>query len=117
MGRASFLGHPSDRREVGPGKIGVKASRRESDAAVAAGCHRVGVSADGSECKLISGIAGHSRFCVIATVVRRATARAVCRAFLAVMAVYGIPDEVLADNGKVLAARQPDSAAGRFPGQ
>jgi hypothetical protein len=35
---------------------------------------------DGTELKLIAGIDGHSRFCVIATVVRRATARAVCRA-------------------------------------
>jgi transposase InsO family protein len=29
--------------------------------------------ADGTECKLISGIDDHSRFCVIATAVRRAT--------------------------------------------
>ena len=35
---------------------------------------------DGTELKLISGIDDHSRFCVIATVVRRGTARAVCRA-------------------------------------
>ena len=48
---------------------------------------------DGTELKLISGIDDHSRFCVIATVVRRATARAICRAFLAVMRTYGIPDE------------------------
>ena len=48
--------------------------------------------ADGTELKLISGIDDHSRFCVIATVVRRATARAVCRAFLAAMAAYGIPE-------------------------
>jgi transposase InsO family protein len=34
--------------------------------------------ADGTELKLISGIDDHSRFCVIATVVRRAAARAVC---------------------------------------
>ena len=34
---------------------------------------------DGTELKLISGIDDHSRFCVIAAVVRRATARAVCR--------------------------------------
>jgi transposase InsO family protein len=61
--------------------------------------------ADGSECKLISGIDDHSRFCVIAAVVRRATARAVCRAFLAAMAVYGIPDEVLTDNGKQFTGR------------
>jgi hypothetical protein len=61
--------------------------------------------ADGTECKLISGLDDHSRFCVIATVVRRATARAVCRAFLAAMAVYGIPDEVLTDNGKQFTGR------------
>ncbi len=61
--------------------------------------------ADGTECKLISGIDDHSRFCVIATVVRRATARAICRAFLAAMSVYGIPDEVLTDNGKQFTGR------------
>ena len=52
---------------------------------------------DGTELKLISGIDDHSRFCVIAAVVRRATARAVCRAFITAMRVYGIPDEVLSD--------------------
>ena len=53
--------------------------------------------ADGTECKLISGIDDHSRFCVIAVVVRRATGRAVCRAFVAAVHVYGVPDEVLSD--------------------
>jgi len=61
--------------------------------------------ADGTELKLISGLDDHSRFCVIATVVRRATARAVCRAFVVAMAAYGIPDEVLTDNGKVFTGR------------
>ena len=61
--------------------------------------------ADGTELKLISGIDDHSRFCVIATVVRRATARAICRAFLAAMRTYGIPDEVLTDNGKQFTGR------------
>src|SRR5215469_15725151 len=61
--------------------------------------------ADGTELKLISGLDDHSRFCVIATVVCRATARAVCRAFVAAMAAYGIPDEVLTDNGKVFTGR------------
>jgi transposase InsO family protein len=61
--------------------------------------------ADGTELKLISGIDDHSRYCVIAAVVRRAIARAVCRAFLAAMAVYGIPDEVLTDNGKQFTGR------------
>jgi hypothetical protein len=34
---------------------------------------------------------------VIATVVRRGTARAVCRAFITTMRTYGVPDEVLTD--------------------
>ena len=62
--------------------------------------------ADGTELKLISGIDDHSRFCVIAAVVRRATARAVCRAFIAAMRAYGIPDEVLTDNGKQFTGRR-----------
>jgi transposase InsO family protein len=61
--------------------------------------------ADGTELKLVSGLDDCSRFCVIATVVRRATARAVCRAFVAAMRLYGIPDEVLTDNGKVFTGR------------
>jgi transposase InsO family protein len=60
---------------------------------------------DGTELKLISGIDDHSRFCVIATVVRRATARAVCRAFITAMIAYGIPDEVPTDNGKQFTGR------------
>ena len=60
---------------------------------------------DGTECKLISGLDDCSRFCVIATVVRRAAGRAVCRAFVAAMRAYGIPDEVLTDNGKVFTGR------------
>ena len=51
--------------------------------------------ADGTELKLISGLDDHSRFCVIATVVRRATARAVCRAFVSAMAAYGVPGEIV----------------------
>ena len=61
--------------------------------------------AGGTELKLISGIDDHSRFCVIATVVRRATARAVCCAFIAAMRAYGIPDEVQSDNGKQFTGR------------
>jgi transposase InsO family protein len=61
--------------------------------------------ADGRECKVITGIDDHSRFCVIATVVQRATARAVCVAFTAAMAEYGIPSEVLSDNGKQFTGR------------
>ena len=61
--------------------------------------------ADGRECKVITGIDDHSRFCVIAAVVLRATARAVCSAFVTAMAEYGIPGEVLSGNGKQFTAR------------
>src|SRR6266702_1942278 len=61
--------------------------------------------ADGRECKIITGIDDHSRFCVIATVALRATARAVCSAFVTAMQEYGIPAEVLSDNGKQFTGR------------
>jgi transposase InsO family protein len=61
--------------------------------------------ADGRECKIVTGIDDHSRFCVIATVVPRATARVVCLAFVTAMAEYGIPSEVLSDNGKQFTGR------------
>jgi transposase InsO family protein len=51
------------------------------------------------EVKLISGIDGHSRFCVIATVTARTTSRAVCSAFLAALTRFGVPEQVLTDNG------------------
>ncbi len=61
--------------------------------------------ADGRECKIITGIDDHSRFCVIATVVMRATGRAVCLAFVTAMRSYGVPGEVLSDNGKQFTGR------------
>jgi len=61
--------------------------------------------ADGRECKIITGIDDHSRFCVITTVVLRATARVVCLAFVTAMQEYGIPAEVLSDNGKQFTGR------------
>ena len=55
---------------------------------------------DGTECKVVTGVDDHSRFCVTATVVPRATGRAVCLAFAEALRRYGVPDEVLTDNGK-----------------
>jgi transposase InsO family protein len=60
---------------------------------------------DGTEVKIVTGIDDHSRFCVIAKAVMRATARPVCWAFVDAMHVYGIPEEVLTDNGKVFTGR------------
>ncbi|MFJ8962886.1 IS481 family transposase [Lentzea sp. NPDC102401] len=56
--------------------------------------------ADGRQCKMVTGIDDHSRFVVITTVVAVPTGRAVCEAFTAAMRRYGVPSEVLSDNGK-----------------
>ncbi|MEW2386525.1 DDE-type integrase/transposase/recombinase [Micromonospora sp. NPDC047707] len=61
--------------------------------------------ADGGEAKVVTGVDDHSRFCVIAAVVRRATGRAVCLAFAEALQRFGVPDEVLTDNGKQFTAR------------
>ena len=55
--------------------------------------------ADGRECKLVTGIDDHSRFVVAATVVPAPSGRAVCEAFTEAMRRYGVPSEVLTDNG------------------
>src|SRR5262245_12621775 len=55
---------------------------------------------DGTEAKIVTGLDDHSRYCVICQVVARATGRAVCLAFAAALAEFGVPDEVLTDNGK-----------------
>jgi transposase InsO family protein len=60
---------------------------------------------DGTECKVVTGVDDHSRFCVCAKVVARATARPVCDALLEALRRYGAPEQILSDNGKVFTAR------------
>jgi len=57
------------------------------------------------ELKVVTGIDDHSRFCVMAGLVERANARSVCQVFVAALEQYGLPDEVLTDNGKVFTGR------------
>jgi transposase InsO family protein len=52
------------------------------------------------EAKVVTGVDDHSRFCVIASVVERATGRAVCLALAAALGRFGVPEEILTDNGK-----------------
>jgi transposase InsO family protein len=52
------------------------------------------------EARIVTGVDDHSRFCVLARVVERATGRAVCLAFSQALERYGAPEEVLSDNGK-----------------
>jgi transposase InsO family protein len=58
------------------------------------------VTGELSEAKIVTGVDDHSRYCVIASVVERATGRAVCSAFVHALRAFGVPEEVLTDNGK-----------------
>ncbi|MEV4009874.1 IS481 family transposase [Nonomuraea angiospora] len=60
---------------------------------------------DGCTCKVVTGIDDHSWFVVLATVLPVASGRAVCEAFAAAMRRYGVPAEVLTDNGKQFTGR------------
>jgi hypothetical protein len=61
--------------------------------------------ADGSECKVLTGIDDHSRFVVCSGVMTKATSRAVCAHFAEAMRRHGVPQEILTDNGKVFTGR------------
>jgi transposase InsO family protein len=61
--------------------------------------------ADGWKASIVSGIDDHSRFVISAHVVRRATARPTCDALAKAMRAYGVPAEILTDNGKVFTGR------------
>ena len=57
------------------------------------------------ESRIVTGVDDHSRFCVICSVVERATGRAVCLAFAGALRRLGCPEEVLTDNGKQFTGR------------
>lgn len=60
---------------------------------------------DGTALSAVTGIDDHSRFCVIAKLVTRATARPVCDALLEGFSRHGIPESILTDNGRVFTAK------------
>jgi transposase InsO family protein len=61
--------------------------------------------ADGTEIKVLTGVDDHSRYCVSAQAMTRATGRAVCRGLAVALGRYGVPEEVLTDNGKQFTGR------------
>ncbi len=67
--------------------------------------------ADGSKASIVSGLDDFSRFVVSAHVVERAMAKPTCEALAKAMRSYGVPSEILTDNGKVFTNR-----FGRGPG-
>jgi transposase InsO family protein len=52
------------------------------------------------EAKVVTAVDDHSRYCVIAKVAERATARVVCLALAEALARFGVPEEIITDNGK-----------------
>jgi transposase InsO family protein len=59
----------------------------------------------GTEVKVVTGVDDHSRFCVCARIVARATAHPVVAALRLALATHGVPAGILTDNGKVFTAR------------
>ena len=60
---------------------------------------------NGWKASIVSGIDDHSRFVISAHVVERATARPTCEALTKAMRAFGVPQEILTDNGKVFTGR------------
>jgi transposase InsO family protein len=52
------------------------------------------------EAKVVTAVDDHSRYCVIAKVAERATGRVVCLALAEALARFGVPEEIITDNGK-----------------
>ena len=63
------------------------------------------VLADGRRVKVLTGIDDHSRFCVCAHVVFRETSQKICDGLAKALRTYGIPEQILTDNGKVFTGR------------
>lgn len=61
--------------------------------------------ADGTSAKALTGIDDHSRYCVSARLMARERTQTVCDGFSSAMQIYGVPAQVLTDNGKVFTGR------------
>ncbi len=61
--------------------------------------------ADGTKAKALTGVDDHSRWCVSAFLMRRESSRQVCEGLALAMRRWGVPGEILTDNGKVFTGR------------
>ena len=61
--------------------------------------------ADGTTAKALTGLDDHSRFCVAVRLMHRERTSKVCDGFSSALRQYGLPDQVLTDNGKVFTGR------------
>lgn len=61
--------------------------------------------ADGTSAKALTGLDDHSRMCMSARLMAAEHTRAVCDGLRAALAAYGVPHQLLTDNGKVFTGR------------
>jgi transposase InsO family protein len=61
--------------------------------------------ADGTSAKALTGVDDHSRFCISARLMPRERTQQVCDGLAAAMRTYGVPEQILTDNGKVFTGR------------
>ena len=61
--------------------------------------------ADGTSAKALTGVDDHSRYCVSARLMARERTQSICDGFTAALRTYGVPAQVLTDNGKVFTGR------------
>lgn len=63
------------------------------------------VLADGTKAKALTGVDDHSRFCISAFVMVRESSQRVCDGLALAMRTWGVPGQILTDNGKVFTGR------------
>ena len=61
--------------------------------------------ADGTSAKVLTGVDDHSRYCVSIRALPRERTQLVCDGFSAALRAYGVPQQVLTDNGKVFTGK------------
>jgi transposase InsO family protein/transposase-like protein len=61
--------------------------------------------ADGRRAKALTGVDDHSRFCISAHLMVRESSQRVCEGLAKALGTYGVPGQILTDNGKVFTGR------------
>jgi transposase InsO family protein len=61
--------------------------------------------ADGTTAKALTGVDDHSRFCIAARLMPRERTQLVCDGFSSALRRFGVPEQVLTDNGKVFTGK------------
>jgi transposase InsO family protein len=61
--------------------------------------------AGGGQVKALTGVDDHSRFCVSAKLMARERTQPVCDGLTAALKAYGLPEQILTDNGKVFTGK------------